>query len=97
MFITVQVLRDLGYVAPGDAEQLPYDPPKEHVPMAEMLFGKARQWHLEMQQHPNEHNVIAVCVALVLLSDAFLTVRSQVLGMGGTFCASRETVFGPEQ
>lgn len=70
----VQALRGLGYVAPEDPNQLPQAPPKEHVPLEERLFGTEKQEHFERQLHCHEHSVIALCVALVLISEAFLTV-----------------------
>jgi hypothetical protein len=65
----------MGYVAPDDEDQLPLEEPKTVVPMHERLFGKDKQLHLEAQEHPYEHNVVAVCMALSILSKAFLTVR----------------------
>ena len=71
----MQALRDVGYMAPDDEEQLPQVPEKEHVALDQRLFGAEKQRHLELQSHPLEHTVTAVCCALVLLSDAFLMVR----------------------
>jgi hypothetical protein len=68
------MLKELGYVAPDEEEQLPEHPSQDAGASQERLFGAAKQQHLEMQQHPNEHNVAAVCMALVCLADAFLAV-----------------------
>ena len=69
----VQALRNVGYVAPDDEEQLPAEA-NSLVPVQNRLYCAATQWDFEMQHHRNEHNVIATCKAITILAEAFLTV-----------------------